>query len=155
VSDKPEFASRTEATPVKKSQSRNKLLHRSSSSKKANPSLIQTKSTLDSIHASSNSINNNNRSVSTMRNGKKVNGRDSSTSSMQRSLSSSTPMKNRSQNRSSIKTFAIGKDWEAVLNYDSDQKKLQKYPHGRKSSPRKDSIPKLIVNLFTSKTSKH
>jgi len=90
-----------------------------------------------------------------MRNGKKVNGRDSSTSSMQRSLSSSTPMKNRSQNRSSIKTFAIGKDWEAVLNYDSDQKKLQKYPHGRKSSPRKDSIPKLIVNLFTSKTSKH
>jgi len=155
VSDKSEFASRTEATPVKKSQSRNKLLHRSSSSKKANPSLIQTKSTLDSIHASSNSINNNNRSVSTMRNGKKVNGRDSSTSSMQRSLSSSTPMKNRSQNRSSIKTFAIGKDWEAVLNYDSDQKKLQKYPHGRKSSPRKDSIPKLIVNLFTSKTSKH
>jgi len=43
VSDKSEFASRTEATPVKKSQSRNKLLHRSSSSKKANPSLIQSK----------------------------------------------------------------------------------------------------------------
>lgn len=145
-----------------------------SSSKKKNHGLgVVVKSTLDSIQGSS-STNfesqrlDTKRSISNLRNEKnpqktlsRQGSRDLSVNSMQRSSSFATlntPMKNRYQNRSSIKKFAIGKDWEALLDYDPNRTSANKNSFSKKkpgqSSPPKNQIPKLIVNLF-SKTLKY
>lgn len=130
------------------------------------------KSTLDSIQGSSSTNfesqrQDKKRPLSNLRSEKdpqralsRQGSRDLSVNSMQRSSSFAilnTPMKNRYQNRSSIKKFAIGKDWEALLDYDpnrisANKNILRKRPG--QSSPKKDQIPKLIVNLF-SKTLKY